>query len=166
MTVEHVSSLPPQVLSLVEMRPAEDLLLDLVTPLLPGVNVGSLIADDQTFPFVLIRNVGAWGEWDGDPRFLDSAQVNVHVFCDGINADEDAALLSEAVRVVFNDIKNIVVPGKGHVVRVEMMERPRRVADWATATGPVQYADLPSGTVRYETIYHFIIRKPATKPFA
>ncbi len=54
------------------------------------------------------------------------------------------------------------MPGRGHLTRVQMTSAPRRVTDWATATGPVQYADLPTGVWRYETQYRIGIRKPHT----
>lgn len=160
------STLPAAILAKVEMSPVEDLLLGLLPVELPGVEVSTLIESDQTFPFVLIRSAGSWGNWAGDERFLDAASVQLHTFADGVNSDEDAALLAEAVRVTLRDSRNKVVPGRGHIVSVEMTERPRRAPDWATSTGPVQYADLPTGVTRYETTYHVIIRKPATKPFS
>lgn len=159
------TTLSAEVLDLVEMSPIEDLLLELLPAKLVGVNVQSLIEDKQTFPLVLARSAGDWGEWEGDPRVLDAGQVEIHVFCDGINADQDAALLSQAVRTVLRDSLNVVVPGKGHLTRVQMVARPRRVSDWATASGPVQYADLPAGVQRYESVYNVSIRKPQDKPF-
>jgi len=147
------------------MSPVEDLLLSLLRTKLAGVQVKSLIADTQTFPLVIARRSGNFGEWSGDPRFLDAAQVTVHTFATDPNGDEDAALLAEAVRVVLRDSVNVVVPNRGHITSVTMTSAPRRVTDWATATGPVQYADLPTGTWRYETIYEIAIKKPLNKPF-
>lgn len=147
------------------MSPVEDLLLDLLPSKLPGIQVKSLIADEQTFPLVLARRSGNFGNWAGDPRFLDAAQVTIHTFAEGVNADEDAGLLAEAVRVVLRDSVNVVVPNRGHIVNVTMSSAPRRVTDWATATGPVQYADLPTGVWRYETIYQVAIKKPPKRPF-
>lgn len=161
-----MTSLPPEVLALVEMSPIEDLLLALLPDKFGGIPVKSLIEDNQTFPFILVRNTGAWGEWEGDPRFLDAGTVTVHTFTDGINGDEDGALLSEAVRVVLRDSVNVVVPQRGHITKVELVSRARRVTDWATATGPVQYADLPTGVWRYESVFRIEIRKPSVKPFA
>lgn len=160
------STLPPSILAKVEMSPVEDLLLGLLPRELAGINVTTFIEEDQKFPFVLIRSAGSWGNWAGDPRFLDAAAITVATFCRGENADEDAALLAEAVRVTLRDSKNKVVPGRGHIVTVEMTERPRRVTDWATSAGPVQFADLPNDVMRWENTYHVIIRKPARKPFA
>ena len=159
------STLSPEVLALVEMGPIEDLLLALLSEPLVGVNVQSLIEDDQTFPLLIVRRSGDWGDWAGDARMLDAGQISTHAYCAGINSDADAALLSEAVRVVIRDSVNKVVPGKGHVTMQKMTQAPRRVADWASATGPVQYADLPAGVQRYETVYTIEIRKPRNKPF-
>ncbi|GAB3830206.1 hypothetical protein [Kribbella italica] len=156
------TTLHPDVIALTEMHPVEDLLLELLPGQLPGVQVRSLIADHQEFPLVIPRRSPNFGEWGGDPRFLDAARINIHAMCDGVNGDEDAALLSEAVRVILRDSVNIVVPHRGHLVKVEMSSAPRRVTDWATATGPVQYADLPTGVTRYETVYDLVIRKPAS----
>jgi len=160
------TTLPASILAKVEMSPIEDLLLGLLPTPLAGVSVQTKIEDDQTFPFVLVRSTGSWGSWHGDERFLDAAQVSIQTFADGINADEDAANLAEAVRVTLRDSRNIVVPNRGHMVSCEMTSRPRRVPDWATSTGPVQYADLPTGVYRYETVYHMVIRRSSTKPFA
>lgn len=158
--VDRVTSLPVEVLNLVEMSPVEDLVLALLRTRLPTVNVDTLIALDQGIPFVMVRNAGAWGDWDGDPRFLDAATLAVHTFCEGPNGDEDANLLAEAVRVILRDSVNVVVPDFGYLTKVRMVNRPRRVTDWATATGPVQYADLPTGVWRWETIFDTEIRKP------
>ena len=160
------STLPEEVLDLIEMSPVEDLLLALLPDKLPGVMVSTFIEDEQSFPLALVRSSGSWGNWAGDERFLDAATISVGTFADGPNADEDAALLAEAIRVTLRDSRNIVVPRRGYIVSVEMTERPRRVTDWATSTGPVQYADLPTGVFRWETTYHVIIKKPAVKPFS
>lgn len=155
-----VSSLPPEVLALVEMHPVEDIALKLLKDRLPWVPTGTQVAVDQTFPFILVRNSGAYGEWNGDPRFLDAATLTVGTFCQGPNGDEDANLLAEAVRVTLRDAVNVNVPGLGHLTGIRMVNRPRRVTDWATATGPVQYADLPNDAWRWETVYDITIKKP------
>lgn len=158
-------ALPASVLAKVEMSPVEDLLLALLRDELPDVPIKTLISKDPQLPFVLVRGTGAWGEWDGDPRFLDASSVSIQVFVEGLNADEDAALLSEAIRVVLRDSINKVVPNRGHLVSARMMDRAKRASDWATSTGPVQYADLPAGTTRFESTFAVVIRKPANKPF-
>lgn len=146
------------------MKPTEDLMLALLPSKLPGIKVQSLIEAKQTFPLVTARKTGDWGEWAGDPRFLDAGQLTVECFCEGINADADAAKLSEAVRVVLYGAINEVVPDKGYLTKVKLTGSPHKVSDWATAAGPVQYADLPHGVVRYESIYQIEIRKPRKNP--
>lgn len=157
-----MAGLPPEVVALAERSPVEDFLLDLYRAELAGIQTNTLIADDQTFPFLLVRRVPGLGENRGDPRFVDSATVSVQAFVEDPNGDEDAAILSEAARVVLRDawLSNKVVPGRGHITTFEMSSAPRRVTDWATASGPVQYADLPSGVWRYEAQYHLTIRRP------
>jgi len=157
-----MAGLPDSVRALAERTPVEDFLLDLLRAELPDMPVNSLIGPDQQFPFLLVRRIPGVGEGAGDPRFLDAATIAVHAFVPDPDGDEDAAILSEAVRVVLRDawLKQKVVPGRGHLTEWEMTIAPRRVTDWATATGPVQYADLPTGIVRYETQYHLIIRRP------
>ncbi|QPB09843.1 head-to-tail connector complex protein [Streptomyces phage Sentinel] len=162
-----MAGLPPHIKALAELSPVEDLMLAILRDGLPGIEVKSLIAKDQTFPLVLVRRDPSFGNWGGDTRFLDAARVAVHVFCQDPDGDEDAAILSEAVRVVIRDawLSQKVVPGRGHITRVDLASAPRRVTDWATATGPVQYADLPTGVTRYEATYDIEIRKPRNRPY-
>lgn len=161
-----MAGLPPTVRALAELSPIEDILLVILRNGLPGVAVQSLIAADQDFPLVLPRRQPQFGSWDADPRFTDSADVVIHTFAEDPDGDEDAAILAEAVRVVLRNawLSHVGVPGRGHLTRVEMTSPPRRATDWATATGPVQYADLPTGVWRYETTYRIDVRKPHTPP--
>lgn len=154
-------ALPQEIMDLVQMHPVEDLALALLRERITSVPVQSQIFDDQTFPAIVIHRGDLIGEaWDGDPRFLDSARLDVFCFTEGLDADQDGSLLSEAVRVVLHDSVNKVVPGLGHITEIEMTGPPRNAADWDTATGPVQYADLPAEVVRYSTTYSLTIRKP------
>lgn len=159
-------TIPASALALVEMNPVEDLLLDLLREALPDVRVQSLVEVKQKFPFILVRSAGSWGAWTGDERFIDASTVEIHVLCKGVNADKDASLLSEAVRVALRDSKNKVIPDKGYVIAVEMLDRPKRSPDWANSVGPVQYADLPTGVERWDASYRVTIRKPAIKPYS
>lgn len=162
-----MAGIPPQIKALAERSPVEDLMLAILREGLPGIQVGSLIADDQKFPFVLVRRIPGLGAGSEDTRFIDSASIAVHCFVEDPDGDEDAAILSEAIRVVIRDawLQQKVYPGLGHITFTEMSSDPRRVTDWATATGPVQYADLPSGISRYETQYHLDIKKPRSRPY-
>lgn len=161
-----MAGLPDAVRALAELSPVEDLLLALLRERLAGVEVNSLIAIDQRFPLVLARRAPNFGDWQGDTRFTDSADIVVHTFAADPNGDEDAAILAEAVRVTLRDawLHHKGAPGRGHLTRVQMTSAPRRATDWATTAGPVQYADLPTGTWRYETTYRIEIRKPRKHP--
>ncbi|MEU6056983.1 hypothetical protein [Streptomyces sp. NPDC047097] len=162
-----MAGLPAEIKALAELSPVEDLLLAVLRDGLPGMRVQSLIARSQAFPFVFVRRDPTFGAWSGDTRFTDSARVLVQTFCEDPDGDADAAILAEAVRVVLRDawLGQRVYAGRGHITRVDMVSAPRRATDWATAVGPVQYADLPTGVWRYETQYDIDIRKPRRRPF-
>jgi hypothetical protein len=162
-----VSGIPDEIKAIAEFAPVEDLMLAILREKLPGVRLQSQIEDDQTFPFIMVRRSPTFGQYNGDMRFTDWAEVAVNVLVQDPNGDEDAAVLSEAVRVALRDaaVEQKVYPGLGHVFGVTLASSPRRAADWSTATGPVQYADLPTGVWRYEARYEVEIRKPSTRPY-
>ncbi|MFJ3907468.1 hypothetical protein [Streptomyces vinaceus] len=162
-----MAGIPSHIKALAELSPVEDVLLAILRQGLPGIRVQSLVNRTQRFPLVLVRRDATFGAWSGDTRFTDSARIVINVFAEDPDGDEDAAILSEAVRVVLRDawLNNVVIPGRGHLTRVELNSAGRRASDWATATGPVQYADLPTGVWRYESIFDIQIRKPRTRPF-
>lgn len=162
-----MAGIPAEIAALAELSPIEDLLLAILRDGLPGIAVKSLIAPDQQFPLVLVRRVSTLGDFAGDTRFIDSASVTVDCFAPDPDGDEDAAILSEAVRVVLRNawLDQKVVPQRGHITRLDVASPPRRVTDWATATGPVQYADLPTGVWRYQTTYDLEVRKPRVRPY-
>ncbi|MEU0739257.1 hypothetical protein [Streptomyces sp. NPDC006134] len=163
-----MAGIPDHIKALAELSPVEDLLLAVLRKGLPGIAVKSLIERHQTFPLVLVRRDPSFGTWDGDSRFVDSARVSVQCFATDPDGDRDAAVLSEAARVVLRDawLRHEVYPGLGHITRVDMSSAPRRASDWATADGVVQYADLPTGVWRYEAVYDIQIRRPRTRPFS
>ncbi len=162
-----MAGIPEHIKALAELSPVEDLLLAILRKGLPGIRVKSLIDQHETFPVVLVRRDPSFGQWAADTRFTDSARVAVNVLVSDPNGDEDAAILSEAVRVTLRNawLNPQVIPGRGHITRVDVSSSPRRAPDWATAQGPVQYADLPTGIWRYESVYDIQIRKPRTRPY-
>lgn len=162
-----MAGLPPDIKALAELSPVEDIFLHILREGLPGIHVQSIIELHQEFPMVFMRRMPSFGDWGGDPRFTDSALVAVHTLCEDPDGDEDAAILAEAVRVVLRNawLAQTNVPGRGHFIHVELQSAPRRTSDWATSSGPVQYADLPTGVWRYESIYQVEIRKPRSTPY-
>lgn len=164
------SALPASILDLAELKPAEAILLAVLREGLPDVPVFSQIPRTPPMPFVVIRHEAAAGYWHADPRFADTIQLQVQTFTldtllpDGTLAsgDDDGGRLQEAVRVVLRNawMGNWHSPELGTVKKIDLLQRPHRVTDWATASGPVQFADLPKGAWRYESSYEAIVRKP------
>lgn len=154
--------IPQSIRDRAELSPVEDVALAILRRRIPEVRSQSLIEDDQQVPFILVRRSPELTGWRGDPRFTDVASIDIECIVEGPDADEDAALLSEVVRCAFRDawLENDIYPGLGHLTNHEMTISPHRTPDWATATGPVQYADLPTGFTRYESTHRLDIRKP------
>lgn len=159
--------IPDAIKALAELSPVEDLMLAILRDGLPGINVQSLIEDGQTFPLVTVRREPTFGGHTADPRFTDSAAVVVMTFVVDPNGDEDSAILSEVCRVLLRNawLDHRVIPGRGHITRIDMSSPPRQSSDWAQSSGPVQYASLPTGVWRYQARYSVEIRKPATTPY-
>lgn len=162
-----MTTLPDSVLNLAENVPAEDIALAILREGFPDVDVLSLVARDQTFPFLLVRRLPSFIDFRGDVRFLESLDLAVHAYAQGVDGDQDAAILSEAARVVLRNAwqSHWYDPDLGSISHFEVLSPARRTADWATASGPVQYADLPSNAWRYEARYRLIVRKPRVRPF-
>lgn len=154
--------IPERVRAMAEMPPIEDVILYLLREAFPDVPVHSLVPlRSDLFPFILARGSTAATLWDGDERFIDSAIVAIHTFTEDPDGDDQGAVLSEAIRIALRDAarRQVRLPGGARLHKVTVHQRPRRVTDWATSTGPVQYADLPAGTYRYETTYRVWIRR-------
>jgi hypothetical protein len=154
--------LPASVYDLIENAPVEDVLLALLRRGLPDVPIVSLISEDPPPFFILVRRLSSLGDWRGDARFVDSGRFAVHCYTQDPDGDMQAAILSEAARVVLRTawLEHWVFPGLGSVIEIQMLAEPLRRADWATSSGPVQYADLPVGYWRYEAEYSLQVRKP------
>ena len=155
-------NLPASVLALVENNPVEDLMLAVLRQALPDIPVVSLFGQHDKPPYILVRRIGSLGGWDGDPRFTDYGRFSINTLTADPDGDEKSALLSEAVRVVLRNawLSHVSIPGIGSVTSIKMTHEPTRRTDWATSTGPVQFADLPTGFWRYESIYELKVRRP------
>jgi hypothetical protein len=161
-----LANLPPITAGMAERVPVEDVLLAILREALPDIEVVSQIRKSQTFPAVLVRRLPTFYFFSGDERFLEQADIAVHAFAADPDGDRDAAIISEAVRVALRNAwqTNWGTPQLGWIAGFQTLSPARRLPDWATASGPVQYADLPSNTWRYEGRYRLTIRKP-TSPF-
>ncbi len=163
-----MAGLPDGIYEMAERSTAEDMGLAILRHYLPDeMQIVSQIRLHQDFPVVLVRRLPTFIDFRGDERFLESMDFAIHTFAVDPDGDKDAAILAEATRVAFRSawFDQFGNADLGWVKSMETLAPPRRTPDWATAQGPVQYADLPSNTWRYEGRYRLIIRKPRNKPY-
>lgn len=163
MSIFDQTDLPVSVLDLRQLSPIEDIALAILRTELPDIPCHATIEESPHIPFILVRRMSGMGNWGGDQRgFYDTARLAVHVYASDPDGDMKAAIISDAVRrVLFQAWQNhFKVPGLGTVVKLKLTSEPSRTSDWATSSGPVQYADLPTGGWRYEAHYTMRIRPP------
>lgn len=154
---------------------SEDLVLGLLRPYFtrlaeaggPNVRVYTQYEDGMAMPCVLAintRRTGIDAYAVKDEPYIRSVVLEVNVLTSGRNAERDAADLQEAVRHVFMDAqrRQVVVPNVGYISRLSSSIMATRQTDWATSSGPTQYAKLPHGATRYEARYRMLIRPPST----
>ena len=145
----------------------DDLLLGIFRPFFDGqdVHVGTLFSSAIEPPLVIVRRErrsGTASVDSDDDRFIQPAIVSVNTITSGPDADMLGEQLQEACRIAIREAQQnqIVVPGGGSISAITNSIEPSRVSDWATSTGVVQYAALPKGWVRYESVYRLLIRPP------
>lgn len=164
MSVYDDLNLPLGVLELQQLSAIEDILLAILKPIFePSIQVHATIPTKPATPFILVRRLSGVGDWAGDQRgFYDRARFAIHVYATNPDGDMKAAVLSDAVRKALHNawVTHWSDPELGTVVRLKMTSEPSRTSDWATSSGPVQYADLPNGAWRYEAHYTVTIRAP------
>lgn len=130
-----------------------------------GIHIGTLYSEEIEPPMILARaerRSGGIADNVGDERFLHPVLVSISTITSGVDADEMAEELQEAVRICLRQaqIQQTVVPNGGVINRITNASSPSRVSDYATSTGVVQYASLPNGWVRFESIWRLILRAP------
>lgn len=161
-------ALPPSILASAEHELiAEDVILELLRRRLPDMRFTSLIEQDRKPPFVLVRKALFGNQHRGDERFIDSFYFTAHVFAEGLDADAEAPVVLAAIG---NELKKAalmhdeVLDGLGWVSSTRVVEQARRRSDYADSEGPVQFADLPQGWVRYTAIFHLQIKRAHVGP--
>lgn len=141
----------------------ERIVMGVLQPFFEGqaVTVTPLFEEGMTAPVVVARNeaVASGTHYRQDIRFIRPALLSIDTITAGVNADDDGSALQEACRIaIFEAWRNqIVIPGQGYIARVENSVMASRKSDWATSTGPVQYASLPRGAMRYESNYRLLL---------
>lgn len=171
--------LPASVLRHAVLKPPENLVLEIVREQMPDVpsRIG-IPGEEGLWPhelsavpgqqraaaplLILIRRAPGYGVWAGSPRGVDACGISVQVFAHGADAEERALWTGEAVRAVLAEAQyeQRVYEGLGALTScwLEMEGQPK--ADWATASGPVQYADLPEIWCRTEARFQVMVRRP------
>lgn len=132
---------------------AEDFIPGILRAYLPSyVRVTSRIEEGADFPFVEVSSCR--GD-DGRVRSRRSLQVvnfTIQAFTQGVDAEEDASNLCWAcVDAVLDAGRRGDRLSDGSILtEAEAVMRPLRRSDWADASGPVQYQDLPQLVERFE----------------
>lgn len=131
----------------------------------PDVHVGTLFASALEPPIVIVRRERRSGQASidaDDDRFIQSAIVSVNTITSGPDADQLGEQLQEACRIAIREAQQnqVTFPGCGHISAITNSVEPSRVSDWATSTGVVQYASLPKGWTRFESVYRLLVRPP------
>lgn len=129
------------------------------------IHIGTLVTANMPIPSIIARRERRSGTIDNrstDERFLRSSVISINTFTGGADADADGEDLHEAINHALRvaQLEQWVIPNAGVINHLENSTTPSRVADWATSTGVVQYASLPKGWVRYESIHRILIRPP------
>lgn len=147
--------------------PVDKLLFDLFNQAFEGmgVHVGTRFSEKIHPPMVLARNEKRSGSSfmaGGDQRFLKPELITVNTFGEGVNADKEAEQLQEACRIALVEAhrEQRYFPGAGTISTLEVASVGSRVSDFATSTGVVQYAALPAGWERYESVWRLQLRPP------
>jgi|GEM_PF-5277025 len=98
-----------------------------------------------------------------DDRFMQPAILMVSTVTEGVDADQEGEELQEACRYALRlaQQRQTSYPGCGHLAVIVASTHPAKVSDWQTSTTVVQYASLPKGAVRYESIFRLLVRPPA-----
>lgn len=131
-----------------------------------NVHVYSTYSENMQTPAVVARRErrsGTLALHSKDDRFMQPAIIMVSTFTAGVDADEENEELQEMCRYALRQAqqRQKYVPGCGHIAVLEASTHPAKVSDWQTSTSVVQYASLPKGAVRYESIFRLLVRPPA-----
>ena len=131
------------------------------------VHIGTLFTEGMPTPAIIARSERRSGSITHkvtDERYLKPAIISVNTLTSGLEAESDAEALQEMVRIAITQaqLEQKVYPGIGHISKIENSTAASQASDWATSTGVVQYATLPKGVLRWESIYRLLIRPPVS----
>jgi hypothetical protein len=145
----------------------DDLLVALMRSFFAGHNmhIGTVFSSGIEPPIIIVRRERRSGQASidaTDDRFIQSAIVSVNTITAGPDADALGEQLQEACRIAIREAQQnqTEFPGSGSISAITNSIEPSKVSDWATSTGVQQYASLPKGWTRYESVYRLLLRPP------
>lgn len=145
----------------------EDAMLELFRRRIPDLRFSSLIEQDRSSPFVLIRKVAPNSLSLRDYRFLETYYFTAEAFTSGLDADVDGPRILLAMRNALTRAAlehDPVLDGLGWIQSGRVVGDAVRRADYADSEGPVQYADLPQEWVRYVATFRVQIKRAHVGP--
>lgn len=145
----------------------EDVVLELFRRRIPDLRFTSLIEQDRSAPFILLRKVAPNSSTARDPRFIETFYFTAETFTSGLDADADGPRIILAMRNALARAAaehDLVHNGLGWVQSGYVIGDAARRADYANSEGPVQYADLPQDWVRYIATFKIQIKRAHAGP--
>ena len=131
------------------------------------IAIRTLFSEEMPTPAIVARRERRSGNGEArnaDPRFIEPSVVAVNTITSGLEAESEGSELQEMCRIALlqAQLEQRSYPGIGHIAAIENSTSASQVSDWATTTGIVQYAALPKGAVRFESVFRLLIRPPVT----
>lgn len=153
--------------------PIEDILLKVLKDYFADkdVHVYGKYAEGLELPAVIPLSANRSGaiayQTPQDP-WVRSAMIELNTIAVGPERDVICAQLQEAARHAIYEawFNQRSFPGLGVINKVSNSNYARPESDWATSSHAVQYAKLPNGASRYESIYRLLIRPPAASTYS
>lgn len=127
-----------------------------------SVDVTSRLEEGQEFPFVLVKEVPLVGPPHIKSALLRLADVELHCFAQGLDAEDDAYDLAVACEEVLLGLRGCLVTPSEKLAQVVLTEGAVRRVDWADSTGPVQYQDLPTQVERFGVSARLVVARRIT----
>ena len=141
--------------------------LEILRSRFPEFRFVSLISPEHTPPWALVRETGFEGAVYEDRRFMREFFISIETFTEGLESDVDAPNVHRAAEDAFTRaaLGNISVGGgTSWIVDYSLEEPARRLSDWASASGPVQTADLPTNWTRWHSLHRIAIKRSDVGP--
>jgi hypothetical protein len=139
----------------------EDWLPEMFRADLPsGLHVGTRLKDGQELPFALVAESVANIPWASNEDHMSVVGVDVNTFTDGVDAEVDGFRFHRVLWRLLRSYsyeRRVFDSGRSSVAYARVLDQPHRRPDWADATGPVQYQDLPAGVERFISSYLVVV---------